>query len=326
MEDETSEDDDAATEGYEVMSISSADAAASLLLFFLLARTLLRGSPPEERDSERSRSNVSTRYRTRPSPGSGRPAMASSSVAPHVALFFPDAMDSSSSAPPPSQGDESLALTFFSSEKSHSGARGGSYSAIAIAIAGAAETLPLPLGVLGAGLLEAGVEQEHFFLPFLTTATALPPTAKAVACFPAASPATFFDRRMHDEDEDISSETSRTFSADAGSSIRFLAAESDATAANGRLTLGLLAAGVGVGVGVAILIPIPPLRSQQKINKQTAAKLKPLDRIPNNDRPGARPTPRGGAAVTDGEAIEQRNVRGFDSKSPGTKTKRSRSL
>lgn len=79
--------DDEAMEGYDT-SISSAPcgvaggdavavAAASFLLL-LLAPLVRAAGPPPAAASESSRSNVFTKYLTRPSPGSGRPAMASS--------------------------------------------------------------------------------------------------------------------------------------------------------------------------------------------------------------------------------------------------------
>jgi hypothetical protein len=192
--------------------------------------------------------------------------MASSSVAPHAALFR-----GSSTAGATSQGDESLALTFFShssSEKSHSGARGASYAAAAAAAEGSAsaeaflreaeESDLFLLGVLGAAaaFLEAGVP-EH--LLFLSTA-ALPPTGKAgfVAAAAAASPENFLNRRRHcSNDVAVPSDGSTFSEPGVGAGItRLLAADRDATAANGRRALGLLAATAGVA--------IVSLRSQQQ--------------------------------------------------------------
>jgi hypothetical protein len=197
--------------------------------------------------------------------------MASSSVAPHAALF----RGSSSAGAATSQGDESLALTFFShssSEKSHSGARGASYAPAAAAAEGSAsaeaflreaeESGLFLLGVLGAAaFLEAGVP-EH--LLFLSTA-ALPPTGKAgfVAAAAAASPENFLNRRRHcSNDVAVPSEGS-TFSEPGVSAgiTRLLAADRDATAANGRRALGLLAATAGVA--------IVSLRSQQQQQRST---------------------------------------------------------
>lgn len=119
--------DDEAMEGYDT-SISSApggvagaDAdvtlavavgavASSFLLVILAPLPRASGPPPPELDSERSRSNVTTRYLTRPSPCSGIPAMASSSV-----RFFEAAEASLPRRPWPAslqRGNEGMALTF----------------------------------------------------------------------------------------------------------------------------------------------------------------------------------------------------------------------
>jgi imidazolonepropionase-like amidohydrolase len=189
--------------------------------------------------------------------------MASSSVAPHAALF----RGSSSAGAATSHGDDSLALTFFShssSEKSHSGARGASYAPVAAAAEGSAsaeaflreavESGLFLLGVLGAAaFLEAAVP-EH--LLFLSTA-ALPPTGKA-GFVAAASPENFLNRRRHCSNEVAVPSDGSTFSEPGvGAGItRLLAADRDATAANGRRALGLLAATAGVA--------IVSLRSQQQ--------------------------------------------------------------
>jgi hypothetical protein len=160
---ETSEEE--AMEGYDT-SISSALVVVGVgvggggheepvflatgVFFFLL---LLLCSPGSL-ESERSLSNVSTRYLTRPSPCSGSPAMASRSatlllvlvLVLVLVLFFPDDPSSSS---PPSSGDDSLALILSrSSDRSHSGARGASYAAAATGVA--------RLGVLAEPFLAAG--------------------------------------------------------------------------------------------------------------------------------------------------------------------------
>jgi hypothetical protein len=101
-------------EGYDTTSISSASGGgvrvdadavvgvASLTLLLLPPPRRASGPPPA---SSRSRSNVSTRYLTRPSPGSGRLSIASS-IAVALSRDPPRRLRSASS-----KGDERLALT-----------------------------------------------------------------------------------------------------------------------------------------------------------------------------------------------------------------------
>jgi hypothetical protein len=162
--------DDEAMEGCDT-SISSAprgvagdDAvAAAVPWFFLLllaaAAPLFHavGPPP----SERSRSNVSTRYLTRPSPGSGSPAMASSIATTLVIARFREAEASlpRRSRPASLQGQGSMSSR--SSAAPDAGSRGASYAAGVERFLFIAQESSLLVAVPGALFTAAGVFLEE---------------------------------------------------------------------------------------------------------------------------------------------------------------------
>lgn len=187
--------DEEAMEGYDTSApggVAGADAAVTVASFFLLA-PLPRASGPSPPARKRSRSNVSTRYLTRPSPGSGRPAMASSIVALLVARF----LEAEASLPRRSWraslqvGDEIMALTLLptASETPRTGARGATYAAapgVEHLLAQEPtllllDTLPAAAAGVFLDVKGTGGEPEPHFLATLPPAPAPPRTASSGA-------------------------------------------------------------------------------------------------------------------------------------------------